>query len=194
MDEEMEKISEYVRRFLQDFGAHGFDHIVRVTRISEILGSGEGADMKVLIPAALLHDIARPIEDEMGLPHEEKGAEMAEVYLRSINYSEECIPAITHAIRAHRYTKGIPPKTPEAKILSDADKLDAMGAFGIARTFMQAGEEDTGINGAVDHINEKLLKLKEKMYTEGGKKIAEQRHAFLKFFLEELAREDLEKI
>ena len=194
MDGVMEGIEGHVRTFLQASGSHGFDHTARVTRLCRTIGIREDADMAILIPAALFHDIARPIEDEMGLPHEEKGAEMAEVYLRSINYSEECIPAITHAIRAHRYTKGIPPKTPEAKILSDADKLDAMGAFGIARTFMQAGEEDTGINGAVDHINEKLLKLKERMYTESGRRIAEQRHAFLKVFLEELAREELEKI
>ena len=106
----------------------------------ERIGREEHADMAVLIPAALLHDIARPLEKEHGIPHELEGARMAEAFLVSIRYDARCIPEITHAIRTHRYRSAEKPETLEARILSDADKLDALGAIGIARTFMRAGE------------------------------------------------------
>jgi uncharacterized protein len=190
MDEEIEMIFEYARTFLQESGSHGFDHTARVTRLSSLIGDHEGADMAILIPAALFHDIARPLEEETSIPHEEQGAEMAEAYLRSAGYPGDKIYSICHAIRAHRYSSGIAPATLEAEILSDADKLDAMGAVGIARTFMQAGEEGTGIVGAVAHFHEKLLKLKGRMYTETATEIAEERHGFLVAFLVELEREE----
>jgi uncharacterized protein len=183
MDERMAEIREYVGSVFQESGAHGFDHILRVTRLCEMLGAREGADMNVLVPAALFHDIARPLEEETGIPHEEEGAKMAELYLRSIHHPEDLIPGIAHAIRAHRYRSGINPQTLEARILSDADKLDAMGAVGIARTFLQAGERGGGIADAIEHIHEKLLKLQSRMYTESARHIAGQRHAFLESFL-----------
>lgn len=186
MDEEMAGMLEYVRTAFQESGAHGFDHTARVMRLCEAIGAREGADRVILIPAALFHDIARPREDETGLPHEEEGAKMAESYLRSIHYPEDRIPGILHAIRAHRYSSGIAPRTREARILSDADNLDAMGAVGIARTFLQAGEHGGGITEATDHIHEKLLNLKTLMYTESARRIAESRHAFLNLFLETL--------
>jgi len=183
MDERTGEIREHVRSVFQESGAHGFDHIERVTRLCELLGPREGADMMILIPAALFHDIGRPLEEKTGLPHEEEGARMAEPYLRSIRYPEDLIPAITHAIRAHRYSTGIAPETKEARILSDADKLDAMGAVGIARTFMQSGERGKGIPDAIDHIHEKLLHLQGLMYTKSARDIAGRRHALLVAFI-----------
>ncbi|MBA7481050.1 hypothetical protein ES707_16518 [subsurface metagenome] len=214
MDELTERIREHVRAALQGSGAHGFDHTERVVRLCELLGASEGADMAVLIPAALFHDIARPLEEETGVPHEEEGARMAESFLRSIQYPGDRIPGIVHAIRAHRYSSGIAPDTQEARVLSDADKLDAMGAVGIARTFMQAGatgrrcdgrhvrslrsrqassagarearRSSSGIPDATDHIREKLLNLRSLMYTQSARTIAERRHAFLATFIETL--------
>ncbi len=190
MDGMIEDIQHYVRAQLPASGSHGFDHTARVTRLCRTIGIREGVDMGVLIPAALFHDIARPLEEETGIPHEEQGAEMAEVYLRSIGYPGDMIHSICHAIRAHRYSSGIAPATLEAEILSDADKLDAMGAVGIARTFMQAGEDGTGIVGAVAHFHKKLLKLKDRMYTKTATEIAEERHGFLVDFLQVLEREE----
>ena len=135
--------------------------------------------MRILIPAALFHDIARPLEDGTGIPHEEEGARMAEAFLLSIGYHEDLIPGITHAIRAHRFSTGVTPETLEARILSDADKLDAMGAVGIARTFMQAGEKGGGILDATDHIRAKLVTLRDRMYTDTAREIAGKRHALL---------------
>lgn len=188
-DDETDQIRDFVEMTLQASGSHGFDHTLRVTRLCETIGRVEGADMRVLIPAALFHDIARPLEEERGIPHEEEGARIAEGYLWSVCYDADRIPLIAHAIRTHRYRSTATPETMEAKILSDADKLDAIGAVGIARTFLRAGEHGGGIRDAVDHIEEKLLKLKGLMYTEGARQIAEERHAFLSTFVENLEEE-----
>jgi len=183
MDDDIEKMREHVRAALPGSGSHGFDHTARVVRLCEAIGAHEGADMAILIPAALFHDIARPLEEETGVPHEEAGAQMAETYLRSIHYPENRIPGIIHAIRAHRYRASTAPGTLEARVLSDADNLDAMGAVGIARTLLQAGERGGGIPDAVDHIRAKLLNLRARMYTETARGIAGERHAFLIAFL-----------
>ncbi|GAB7016266.1 HD domain-containing protein [Methanogenium cariaci] len=186
---ENQTILAYVETFFSQSGTHGLDHILRVTRLSQEIGVAEGADMRVLIPAALFHDIARPIEDETGIPHQEEGARIAEEYLRKAGYDAARIAAIVHAIRSHRFSTGPEPETLEAQVLSDADNLDAMGAVGIARTFMRAGERGDGIGGAVGHIHEKLLKLQGLMYTDTAQEIAEQRHALLQRFVESLEDE-----
>ena len=186
---EIEDILLFVKNFLGQSGSHGLSHTLRVTRLCAEIGEAEGADMKVLIPAALFHDVARPLEKKTKIPHEEEGARIAEEYLRNSGCDEPCISAIVHAVRSHRYSTGEKPKTLEAKVLSDADKLDAMGAIGIARTFMQAGEHGDGIEDAISHIHEKLLKLNELMYTSTAKEIAKERHAMLKHFADQLEDE-----
>lgn len=180
---ELETMLTYVETFFKQSGAHDLDHVLRVTHLCEEIGVAENADMRVLIPAALFHDVARPQEKETGIPHQEEGARIAEKYLREEGYDAERIPAIVHAIRTHRFSTGPEPETLEAQILSDADKLDAMGAVGIARTFMQAGEHGDGIGDAVSHIHEKLLNLRGLMYTDGAREIAKRRHAFLERFV-----------
>ncbi len=184
-----QKIYRYVKSAFSASGSHGFDHIMRVTRLCEIIGIRENADMDILIPAALFHDIARPLEEKDGTPHEEEGAKIAVSFLSSIQYEPALIPGITHAIRTHRYRSDKWPKTPEAKILSDADKLDAMGATGIARTFMRAGEHHGEMQDAIDHIHEKLLKLNDHLYTKTATDIAQQRHELLVYFIRNLEEE-----
>ena len=188
MDAAFRTIHEHVRSNLAG-GSHGLDHVERVTALCERIGREEHADMAVLIPAALLHDIARPRESACGIPHEEEGARMAEEYLLAIGYDAGAIPAIAGAIRTHRYTSGRRPATREAEILSDADKLDALGAVGIARTFMRAGEHGTTMQDGIDHFHEKLLKLPDLMYTKTARQIAAERHAFLVRFLDLLLEE-----
>jgi uncharacterized protein len=189
MDDEFETIRDHVSAVLGQAGSHGMDHIDRVTRLCRLIGQEEHADMAVLIPAALLHDIARPVEKAEGIPHEEEGARVAEQYLRSIHYDETRIQAIAGAIRTHRFRSKELPATREAKILSDADKLDAMGASGIARTFMRAAEHGGGVGDAIAHFHDKLLKLGGLMYTGSGRRIAKTRHAFLVRFLKVLEAE-----
>jgi uncharacterized protein len=189
MEPAMEKIHEYVRTVLSRPGSHGLDHIERVTAMCERIGREEHADMEVLIPAALLHDIARPLEKEQGIPHELEGARMAEAFLASIRYDARRIPAIAHAIRTHRFRSTEKPETLEARILSDADKLDAMGAIGIARTFMRAGEHGGTIHDGLDHFRDKLLTLPGLMYTDTGRRIAAERSAILTRFRDLLTGE-----
>lgn len=187
----IERILNFVETFFRKSGSHGLDHTLRVTRLCVEIGKAEGADMQILIPAALFHDVARPLEKDTGIPHEQEGARIAEEYLRSNGCDESRIRAISHAIRSHRYSTGTKPETPEAKILSDADKLDAMGAVGIARTFMQAGEHRGGIEDASAHIHEKLLNLRKLMYTDTAAEIAEERHALLQRFADALEDETI---
>ncbi len=184
-----EKMFTYVTTAFSASGAHGLDHVMRVTSLAERIGRTEGADLDILIPAALFHDIARPVEKKDGTPHEEKGAEMAELFLTGIHYDESLIPPIVHAIRTHRFRSDKKPGTLEAKILSDADKLDAMGATGIARTFMRAGEHNGVIQDAIDHIHEKLLKLNDHLYTQTAMEMAQHRHNFVSFFVKSLEEE-----
>ena len=184
-----EQILQYAQSVLGGAGSHGMDHTNRVTRMCRIIGRIEHADMAVLIPAALLHDIARPLEKATGLPHETEGARMADLYLTSINYPHELIPKICAAIQTHRFRSIKRPETPEAKILSDADKLDALGAVGIARTFMRAGEHSGDIDDALMHFHDKLLMLQDLMYTKTARDMAAERHAFLITFLSRLEQE-----
>jgi len=185
------RILVFVKTFFRQSGSHGLDHTLRVTRLCAEIGKSEGADMQILIPAALFHDVARPLEKKTGIPHEQEGARIAAGYLRSDVCDENRIRAIAHAIRSHRYSTGTTPETLEAKALSDADKLDAMGAIGIARTFMQAGEHGDGIEDATSHIHEKLLNLRELMYTDTAKEFAEERHELLQRFADALEDETI---
>jgi len=188
-DGDIESMRYHVQCLLARNGSHGLDHVLRVVHLCELIGEAEDADMRTLIPAALFHDIARPEERETGIPHEAAGAEIAERYLSSIRYDEERIRNITHAIRTHRYRSREKPETLEAKILSDADKLDALGAVGIARTFIRAGEHGGEIGDAVEHIHDKLLHLNCLIYTVTAKKMADKRYRYLCSFLETLTEE-----
>ena len=114
MNEKIDMIEKYIKGVFSQPGSHGLDHVLRVVYLCEVIGKEENADMMVLLPAAFFHDIARPIEMEKGMPHEEVGARTAERYLRSVKYDEERIPKITHAIRTHRYRSIEKPETLEA--------------------------------------------------------------------------------
>jgi len=184
-----EKITAYVKDTLSASGSHGFDHVMRVTRLCELIGRNEQADMDILVPAALFHDIARPLEEKDGTPHEEEGAKTAGRFLSSLGYDPALIVPITNAIRTHRYRSDNKPETLEAKILADADKLDSMGATGIARTFMQAGERGGDMQGALDHIHDKLLKLNDHLHTKTAREIGRQRQELLLYFTRNLEYE-----
>ena len=164
--------------------AHDRDHSKRVKLLALYISEREGGDPKVIEVAADLHDIARDRDN-----HAMEGAKIAEDVLRKKGYPEDFIKKVCHCIEAHSFSSGVEPKTIEAKILSDADKLDAMGAIGIARAFMFAGEKGESLEEVLRHFEEKLLKLKDFLYTETAKKIAEERHSFLEEFYRRLINE-----
>ena len=191
-----------VKKYYEDLGGHGFDHVVRVHRMAMKIAKKEKADLRVVDAASWLHDIARAQEDlkgRKGLCHASEGAKFAKKILKKLNFPEKKIENVTHCIAVHRFSKGLKAETKEAKILQDADRLDALGAICIARVFMfnglkklplhiperkpekhYHGQETTAIN----HFYEKILKIKpETFHTKLAKKIAKKRYDSIKEFL-----------
>lgn len=156
----------------------------------------EGGDPQVLVAAALLHDVGMRYELEQGIDHSEKSVEIAGGILSRIGFQSEKISMVLEAIREHRFRKGFRALSIESRILQDADRLDAMGATGVARTFSHGGRKgipmysSSRITGStVDHFYEKLLKLKNSLNTETARRIAEERHAFMEAFLSRFLKE-----
>jgi len=170
-------------------GAHTFDHSMRVYTLSMQIGDKLPVSIRVLQAAALLHDVGRPRESETGISHSIISGEMSKPLLQELTYTESEIEQILDAIRTHRFSEGIKPNSLEGKILSDADKLDSMGAIGVYRAIAHGETRGRGMNGFLKHADEKLLKLKDLMYTEPGKLLAEKRHEVLQKFVDELREE-----
>jgi uncharacterized protein len=177
-------LREEVRNLTPQYGTHGFEHVERVYNMCLHIGIVEKAELGILLPAALLHDIARDEES-----HAQTGAKKAEPILRYYDQSEEAIEGITTAISTHSFSGKKPPKTLEAKILSDADKLDALGAIGTYRTAVYSGEHARSVDDFVAHFHEKLLKLERLLFTDEAKRMAEKRTRYMIDFLEQLSRE-----
>jgi len=161
---------------------HDFDHVMRVYRLAERIGQAEGADMPVLRTACLLHDIARADQDTGRVPdHAAEGACRARDLLSA--RPPQFVDAVAHAIAAHRFRgDDVQPRTLEARILYDADKLDAIGAVGIARAFCYGAHQ--GQEFAV-----KLSKIKDMLFTETARATAEERHHFMVQFFQRMAAE-----
>jgi uncharacterized protein len=203
-----EMIKRKVERMLEGRDpAHDFHHIMRVYKNAKLIGQHEGADMDVLLPAVLLHDIiVYPKGSAMSSRSSDESAELAENILQSHGYSHYDIKRISYCIRSHSYTKRLVPASLEGKILQDADRLDALGAIGIARTFSVSGSEKRTFYKAddpfyrssrelddrqwtLDHFQTKLLKLKDLMHTKTAKKIAQERTTFMMLFIRQLQKE-----
>jgi len=185
------QIEEFVREKLakNSKGAHTFDHTKRVYALSIRIGKDLGADLKTLGAAALLHDIGRPKEAETGVSHSVLSGEMSVEILKKVGFDDSEIDTIVDAIRTHRFSEGIEPNSLEGKILSDVDKLDAIGAIGVFRAIAQASSRGEGIEGFLGHADEKLLRLKDLMYTDGARVVAEERHSTLEAFVVQMRDE-----
>ena len=195
------------RYCLEEGGSHGPDHSERVLHTAMNIGRRMGARLDIITPAALLHDIGRKQESRTKgeVCHAELGAQMAEPLLRDLGYSKSDRAAICHCIHAHRFRSNIAPKTVEAEILFDADKLDSIGAIGIGRAFLFAGQIGARLHNAeIDpahtetystedtayrEFQVKMSKVREQMLTSFGRQIAERRHIFMESFFNELHRE-----
>lgn len=185
----IDKIIEFVKERMDSDLSHGFDHVLRVVKFCQIIGKSENAEMKILIPAAYLHDIARPLEEiNKSIDHAKLGSQIALDFLKKIDYPYAY--EIAYAIEVHRFSKGIIPKTLEARILQDADKLDAMGAMGIYRTIAYSVSNKNSFEEIVSHFEDKILKLKDLMHTKTAKKMAEARYALVFEFVQSF-KEDL---
>jgi uncharacterized protein len=184
-------IERFVREQLEgnSKGAHTFDHTKRVYALSIKIGKDMGANLKTLGAAALLHDIGRPKERGTGVSHSILSGEMSRNILAELEYDDEEIDEVVDAIRTHRFSEGLEPNSLEGRILSDVDKLDAIGAIGVFRAVAQAETRGTGIKGFLDHADEKLLKLRDLMYTDRARAVAEERHRILESFVNQLQEE-----
>ena len=191
-------------------GAHDGAHILRVWRnvcaIADGLNQTDAPDMELLAAAVILHDC---VAVEKNHPDRARASRMAAGRARHVmaplQWAAPRLDALAHAIEAHSFSGGVPPESLEAKILQDADRLDAIGAIGVARCFYVAGRTgaqlydaaDPGAHRrelddtrfAVDHFHTKLLKLAAGFQTAPGRRMAEERTAWMASFLETLRAE-----
>jgi uncharacterized protein len=189
---------------------HDFDHVRRVYRMAERLAQVEGADLEIVRAAALLHDIEGTAPGEaVRHNHHHASADFAAGVLAAEGWSEARIAAVQHCIRAHRFRDDRePPRTIEAKVLFDADKLDVLGAIGAARVvvyaalagqplyvepsehFLHSGEGEPGEpHSAYHEFLFKLSKIKDRLFTPTARALAEQRHKYLQDYFDQLKLE-----
>jgi len=181
------QVKDYVAERLKDrVGAHDFNHILRVYDWCMKIGAELNADLEILGLAALLHDIIRPEGFESN--HATESAVEADRCLKKIGYPDEKIEEVIATIKTHR---GLNPQdsTLEAKILWDADKLEAVGAVTIARTFWSRGALGLSIEDGLKTIETRWSKVKDMMHTEIARKEAEKRHKFMMVFIQEMRQE-----
>ena len=195
--------------FVSAKGSHDWYHTERVLRLVVHIGEFEMVDMEIAKIATLLHDIGRADQDRINgkVCHAEIGGQKAKEILMEFNYDIEKIERVVHCIKSHRFRNSYKPNTIEAKVLFDADKLDSIGAVGIGRAFIFAGEV-----GAAMHIPNlkiqkgqsytvedtayrefmvKLRKIKDKMFTTEGFRMAKERHKFMVDFFDRLNMESI---
>jgi uncharacterized protein len=181
---QLSELREEVRHSTPKFGTHGFEHVERVYDTCLHIGKIERANLDVLLPAALLHDIAREEES-----HAQAGAEKSKPILRRYGLTEETIDEVSAAIASHSFSGKKPPTTLEAKILSDADKLDALGAIGVYRTAVYSGEHARPVDDFIAHFHDKLLKLEGLLFADEAKRMARNRTQYMAEFVERLQGE-----
>ncbi len=191
---------------MTDDAAHDLSHIRRVVHNAVQFAEVEGAALEVVVPAAWLHDcVVVPKDSPLRSQASRMAAETAVTFLQSQSYPEQHLPTIAHAIAAHSFSAQISPQTIEAKVVQDADRLDAVGAVGIARAFIIGGQlgrpiydeadpfcqerEPDDFTATVDHFYTKLFKLVDTMQTDAGRREAQVRTQFMRDFLAQLGRE-----
>jgi uncharacterized protein len=206
----IDKTILFVKKQLQDAeGGHDWFHIERVFKNAVLIAQEEDCDVTVVKLGALLHDIA---DSKFHDGDEEIGPKIAREFLESENVSEEIIEHVIQIIKNISFKGGNFEKTfssKELEIVQDADRLDALGAIGIARTFNYGGFKNRAIynpsiapklnmtkeeykksdSPTLNHFYEKLFLLKDKMNTETGKKLAQERHRFMETFLSQFYAE-----
>ena len=207
------KTESFVQETLQGSEAgHDWSHIERVVRNARTIAAGEKADPLVIELAALLHDIA---DSKFHNGNEELGPERSERFLKGLDLPSELVDHVVNIVRNVSFKNELDPSKEnsfdsiELQVLKDADRLDAIGAIGVARAFHYGGYKNRALYDpsikplekqskeqyktskapTINHFYEKLLLLKDKMNTQTGRKMAEERHAFMESFLDHFYRE-----
>lgn len=194
--------------YSQSDTVHDFDHVLRVLASTERIGPAEDARMEIVRAATMLHDIGRSQADAQGIDHAAYAARQAANILADQPVS--MVEAVIHAIAAHRFRSQPSPQTVEARVLFDADKLDAIGAIGVARAYAYGGAhgqrlwappedieldrwlregDDPDSHTPVHEFIVKLSRIKDMLYTETGRAVAQERHTFMLTYFEQLNAE-----
>ncbi|MCS0389292.1 HD domain-containing protein [Vibrio diabolicus] len=194
---------EFMQQEMQVDAAHDISHVQRVVNTAKKLAVEEGADLSIVLPAAYLHDCFTYPKDH---PNRKQSsiiaAKKAVAFLESIDYPQQYHDAIAHAIEAHSFSANIRPNTLEAKVVQDADRLDALGAIGVTRCIQVSTEFDAQLYDdkdifaqqrelddkqfTLDHFQAKLFKIAETMNTESARREAQKRKAFMQAYIEQL--------
>ena len=208
MEQLVQNATKFIKEIFQnDFSGHDFFHSMRVYRAAMKIAQAEHADLEVVALAALLHDV----DDRKLSPATAEKKENATRFMRSQNVPESEIRQVCQIIGevSFKGTDSVRPSTPEGKCVQDADRLDALGAIGIARTFAYGGRHNRAIydpelpprtsmnqtqyysnkSTSLNHFYEKLFLLEDMMNTETGKAIARKRTQYMQEFVEEFLRE-----
>jgi uncharacterized protein len=186
--------------------AHDWLHVERVAVSARAISLAEGADVEITVAAALLHEL---FNHPKGHPESRRSgeicAEHAREALRMVHWPEGRIEPVCYAIRVHPFSLGVTPETLEAKVLQDADRLDAIGAIGVARCFATCSDMKRPFydpddplcerrapddkRWGVDHFYKKLLGIEGRMHTATARAMANDRSAFMKLFLKQFGAE-----
>ena len=187
---------------------HDFDHILRVLALAERIAAAEGANLAVVRVATLLHDWGRAEATALQRDHAAEAARRARELLQGADPA--WVEAVTHAIAAHRFRSAPEPQTLEAQVLFDADKLDAIGAIGVARAYAYGGAHQQRLWAPIETVDlarwdregdasdqhtpvheflVKLSRLKDRLYTRTGRALAEDRHRYMADFFQRLDAE-----
>ncbi len=200
------KFEKFVHVQMTPDPAHDMAHIRRVVHNARRFAQAEGAQLEVVLPAAWLHDCVLMPKNSLQRPYASQlAADTAVSFLRQQGYPEQYLGGIAHAIVAHSFSAKITPATLEAKVVQDADRIDAIGAIGIARCFALGGmlarplyaEADPFCEyrspddhaTSLDHFYTKLLTLVDTMQTEIGWREAYGRTQFIQQYLAQLEQE-----
>lgn len=210
MEQEINTLTDRIKsRFENDFSGHDWHHIMRVYQNAMHIQSIEGGDAELVSLGALLHDIS---DHKMNGGLINKGGEEASIILTELGYDPSMIAKVAVLVDNISYKGALVSDkviSLEQQIVQDADRLDAIGAIGIARAFAFGGNKNrpiytpettpemhssfqqyaTSKSHTINHFYEKLLLLKDRMHTKTGKKMAEERHRFMKDFLEQFYKE-----
>ncbi|HEV2192641.1 MAG TPA: HD domain-containing protein [Nitrosopumilaceae archaeon] len=203
----LERLKIKIQKIMEkNDSAHDFEHVMRVYKNAQKIGKKENANMKLVLAAVLLHDvISIPKSDKKSKMSSIKSSIAAQRILKNHRYDKKEIKIISDAIRDHSFSRDMVPSTIEGKILQDADRLDAIGAIGIARAFSVGGSgkrpfynksdpfcqrrKPDDANWTLDHFYKKLLLLEKKMNTNAAKKEAMHRTKIMKKFLDDFKKE-----
>lgn len=204
-----EPYGDWARRFLPliegDDAAHDGAHLARVFTVAKRIHAQEGGDLELLAVASLLHDCVQVEKDSpLRCRASRMAADKAREFLTG-EWPAARVEGLAHAIEAHSFSANVPPRTMEARILRDADRIDAIGAVGIARVFYVAGRMDRALYDPIDpraeerplddiafsldHFRTKLLGVADGCLTETGRQIARERHERLERFMVEFEEE-----